>query len=96
MFTTQLLDDLNRAALIDLFGLPAVMDVEAALSMKNSKPYVQCRVRKKDVQAKREELVRQLWLVRLSGEYYSGPAATRWGAANMVAARIRLGSRDIT
>lgn len=69
MLITQLLDDLNRDAIIDLFGLSAVMEVEAALSEKSGKPYVQCLVRKKDVQAKREELVRQLWLHRLTGEY---------------------------
>jgi type I restriction enzyme M protein len=69
MFITQLLDDLNRDALIDLFGLSAVMEVEAALTEKSGKPYVQCLVRKKAVQAKREELVRQLWLQRLTGEY---------------------------
>lgn len=69
MLITQLLDDLNRDAIIDLFGLSAVMEVEAALSEKSGKPYVQCLVRKKDVQAKREELVRQLWLHRLAGEY---------------------------
>ena len=61
MYITQITDDLSRASLIDLFGLSAVMGVEAALREKSGKPYVQCLVRKKDVQAKREELARQLW-----------------------------------
>lgn len=69
MYLTQVLDDLNRTALIDLFGVSVVYDVEAALTEKNGKPYVRCLVRKKDVQAKREELVRQLWLHRLVHEY---------------------------
>ncbi|HRH80873.1 MAG TPA: type I restriction enzyme HsdR N-terminal domain-containing protein [Thiobacillaceae bacterium] len=71
MFITQLLDDFNRDALIDLFGLSAVLNVEAALKEKSGKPYVQCLARKKDIQAKRGELVRQLWLHRRVGEYKS-------------------------
>ncbi len=69
MYLTQVLDDVNRAALIDLFGVSVVYDVEAALSEKDGKPYVRCLVREKNVQAKREELVRQLWLHRLVTEY---------------------------
>lgn len=74
MFITQILDDLNRDALIDLFGLSAVRAVEANLSEKAGKSYVQCLVRKKTVQVKREELVRQLWLHRLV-LHYKYPAA---------------------
>lgn len=37
MFVTQLLDDLNRDALIEQFGLSAVMDVESALKEKSGK-----------------------------------------------------------
>lgn len=69
MYLNQLFDDLNREALIDLFGLSAVMKVAAALSEKSGKPYVQCLVRKKVVQAKREERVRQLWLHRFVDHY---------------------------
>ena len=72
MHITQILDDLNRDALVDLFGLVPVTNVESALTEKSGKPYVQCLVRKKDVQAKREELVRQLWLHRLV-EHYKYP-----------------------
>ena len=39
MYLTQVLDDVNRAALIDLFGVSVVYDVEAALSEKAGKPY---------------------------------------------------------
>lgn len=69
MFITQLLNDLSHDALVDLFGLSAARAVEANLSAKAGKSYVQCLVRKKTLQAKREELVRQLWLHRLVLHY---------------------------
>jgi len=69
MYLNQLCDDLNREALIDLFGLYAVMKAAAALSEKSGKPYVQCLVHKKVVQAKREERVRQLWQHRFVDHY---------------------------
>ena len=69
MFINQILDDLGRDALVELFGLPVVGAVEANLTEKNGKPFVRCLVRKKEVQAKREELVRQLWLYRLMFHY---------------------------
>jgi type I restriction enzyme M protein len=72
MLITQVLDDPNREALVDLFGLSAVAGVEARFSEKSGKPYVRCLARDKDVQAKREEVVRQLWLHRLV-EYYKYP-----------------------
>ncbi|MCB1776292.1 MAG: type I restriction enzyme HsdR N-terminal domain-containing protein, partial [Candidatus Competibacteraceae bacterium] len=69
MLINDILNDLNRDALIDLFGAPAVTAVESNLSEKAGKPYVHCLARKKNVQAKREELVRQLWLQRLTRHY---------------------------
>lgn len=54
----HLLDDLNRDALIELFGQAAVLAVEAGLTEKSAKSYVHCLVRNKPIQAKREELVR--------------------------------------
>lgn len=47
MLITQFLTDLNRDALIGLFGLAAVKNVEAALTEKSGKPYVQCLCAKK-------------------------------------------------
>lgn len=38
MYLTQVLDDLSRPGLIDLFGLSAVLNVEAALTEKSGKP----------------------------------------------------------
>lgn len=69
MFINQALDDLSRDALVELFGLAVVVAVETQITEKNGKPYVQCVVRKKSIQAKREELVRQLWLHRLMFHY---------------------------
>ncbi|HCB13936.1 MAG TPA: hypothetical protein DEP36_10275 [Gammaproteobacteria bacterium] len=69
MLITEILNDLNRDALIDLFGAPAVTAVESNLSEKAGKFYVQCLARNKKIQAKREELVRQLWLHRLVLHY---------------------------
>jgi len=43
--------------------------IEQALFDKNGKPYIKCLVRGKEVQAKKEEVVRQLWLYRLLTHY---------------------------
>ena len=43
--------------------------IEQALFDKNGKTYIKCLVRGKEVQAKKEEVVRQLWLKRLLGHY---------------------------
>lgn len=47
MQINEILDDLSRDALIELFGLPSVIAVEASLSEKNAKPYVECLVEKR-------------------------------------------------
>jgi type I restriction enzyme M protein len=44
-------------------------DLEALLLEKNGRLYFRCPVRKKDVQAKPEEAVRQLWILRLIKHY---------------------------
>lgn len=44
-------------------------EIEQALFDKNGKPHIKCLVRGKEVQAKKEEVVRQLWLKRLLGHY---------------------------
>jgi type I restriction enzyme M protein len=69
MYLTQVLDDIKRTALVDFFGLTVVMKVEAALTERAGKHYVRCLVRNKDIQAKREEIVRQLWLHHLVENY---------------------------
>lgn len=57
-----------------MFGLPAVEGVESNFTLRGAKPYVRCLVRNKDVVAKQEEVVRQLWLHRLV-ETYKYPAS---------------------
>ena len=44
-------------------------DLEALLFKKNSRLYIRCQVRKKDILAKPEEAVRQLWILRLTKRY---------------------------
>ncbi len=43
--------------------------VQRIMVEKNGRPYLQCPVRKKDILAKPEEVVRQLWVHRLVTEY---------------------------
>lgn len=43
--------------------------LQALLSEKNDKVYIRCQIRKKDLLAKPEEIVRQLWLLRLVNHY---------------------------
>lgn len=44
-------------------------DIEEILTEKNGRLYFRCPVRKKDVLAKAEEAVRQLWIARLTKRY---------------------------
>ena len=69
MLLLDLLPESTQAALRALFGTTALQAVQAALSEKNGKPYVRCIVRGKDIAAKPEELVRQLWLQRLHNHF---------------------------
>lgn len=69
MTLTALLRDSAGTLTLDLFGDEAVKVIEHALSEKSGKTYVKCQVREKDVIAKPEEIVRQLWLYRLIRHY---------------------------
>lgn len=51
------------------FSAAVIEAVEKTLTEKNGKPYLKCLVRGKDVMAKPEEIVRQLWLVTLTTKY---------------------------
>ena len=66
----ELLATSESAVSPDLFSPKSVAAVESALSEKNGKVYIKCRIRSKDVIAKREELIRQLWLYRLEHHYH--------------------------
>jgi type I restriction enzyme M protein len=70
-----ILEILNTKAtditLSDLFSPAASAAINAALSENASgKPVIHCRARNKDVPAKREEIIRQLWLYRLEKRYH--------------------------
>jgi type I restriction enzyme M protein len=59
----------NYSASLALFDTAAIAEVEAKLTVKNNKPHFRCPVRDKDIQAKPEEIIRQLWIHRLLNEY---------------------------
>jgi type I restriction enzyme M protein len=54
---------------LDVFSPKSIAAVEAALSIKSAKHYLKCRARAKDVIAKPEEVIRQLWLYRLEHDF---------------------------
>ncbi len=53
-----------------LSTLPELKAVQALMTEKNGKPYIKCQVRGKEVQAKPEEIIRQLWIHRLKSHYH--------------------------
>ena len=55
---------IDAANLVAFFGTGALEDLETRLTARDSRVLVRCRVRAKEVLAKREEIVRQLWLYR--------------------------------
>jgi type I restriction enzyme M protein len=69
MTLNEILKQAKDVYSLELFGESAVAAIEARLSDKNGKPYVKCLVRGKEVQAKPEEVIRQLWIHRLENHY---------------------------
>lgn len=69
MSINELLNKANVHISLSVFDEKSIAAVEAALIDKNGKPFFKCQVRGKDVQAKPEEIVRQLWLHRLIHHY---------------------------
>lgn len=69
MRITDLVEDLQPEALEVLFGKHVLKAVNDKLLEKKEKIYITCLVREKDVLAKPEELIRQLWLHRLVLHY---------------------------
>jgi type I restriction enzyme M protein len=59
----------NSAYAPALFTPTEMAAVEATLTEKNGKPFLKCRVREKEIAAKPEEIIRQLWLYRLEHHY---------------------------
>lgn len=68
MTIAELLSNSTSQLSLDVFSTKNKAAVEAALTEKNGKFYLKCRVRNKEVIAKPEEIVRQLWLHRLEKE----------------------------
>ena len=69
MTLADLLKDSKEARTLALFTTKEKAAIEATLTEKNGKPYLMCRVRAKELVAKPEEIVRQLWLHRLEHHY---------------------------
>ncbi|HKB97199.1 MAG TPA: N-6 DNA methylase [Terriglobales bacterium] len=68
---TDLVDILSEGQWsLFLFDGPGIKAVQALLSEKNGKPYIKCQIRAKEVQAKPEEIIRQLWIQRLATHYH--------------------------
>jgi type I restriction enzyme M protein len=54
---------------ITLFGKDRIDFIESRIIEKNGKPYIKCLIRDKEVVAKPEELIQQLFLDKLLNEY---------------------------
>ena len=52
-----------------VFKSEEIQAVEKLISEKGDKFFVKCQVRGKDVQAKPEEIIRQIWIFRLTDGY---------------------------
>jgi type I restriction enzyme M protein len=61
-------------ACLTLFADSEIAAVTAAVSERKGKKYIRCRVRGLEVVAKPEEIVRQLWILRLE-EHYGYPTS---------------------
>src|SRR5215831_2933204 len=70
MTINELMADAKGQFSLDIFSAKSIAAVEAALTEKNGKYYLKCRGRAKEVLAKSEEIIRQLWLYRLEHEYH--------------------------
>ena len=66
----------NQRSLV-LFDEAGIKAVQALFVEKNGKSYLRCQLRAKEVQAKPEEIIRQLWIHRLITHYRSAWAAQR-------------------
>ena len=69
MTINELLSNSKSQFSLDVFSAKSISAVEAALTEKNGKHYLKCRVRGKEVIAKPEEVIRQLWLHRLEHDF---------------------------
>lgn len=61
--------DLNTQSALTAFDIGTIRAVEASLFERNGKPCLKCQVRGKELHAKPEEVVRQLWIHLLVSRY---------------------------
>jgi len=66
---TAIFRDEKTAYALSQFDSDAIKEIEAALFDKNGKAYLKCLATGKERQAKPEEVVRQLWIQRLTKHY---------------------------
>jgi len=69
MTLAEILSEAKVQYSLALFKTAAIKAVEATLTEKNGKPYLMCQKRGKELLAKPEEIVRQLWIHRLLTHY---------------------------
>ena len=69
MLLNDILSESKTQQCMALFDTAAIQAIESALFEKNGKLYVKCQVRGKDVQAKAEEIIRQLWIYSIVHHY---------------------------
>jgi hypothetical protein len=69
MTINELLADSEGQFSLDIFSAKSIASVNAALIEKNGKYYLKCCAPAKEVIAKPEEIIRQLWLRRLEHDY---------------------------
>ena len=69
MTFNEIMSEFKKQSFFALFGTNAVHAVEALITERNGKRYLKCQARGKEVQAKPEEIVRQLWIFRLINDY---------------------------
>jgi type I restriction enzyme M protein len=69
MTLSDIIKEAEDTRTLGLFSTAEKAAIEATLIRKNGKHYLTCRVREKELLAKPEEIIRQLWLYRLQHHY---------------------------
>ena len=69
MTLDEVLPESKKQSFLALFGTNGVNAIKALIIKRNGKHYLKCQIRGKEVQAKPEEIVRQLWIHRLINHY---------------------------
>lgn len=69
MTINELLSNSKNSFSLDVFSQESIDAVENAILKRNGKYYLKCRVRGKEVIAKPEEIIRQLWIHRLEHNF---------------------------